>query len=456
MTPALLALQARLHAAGYTPAALRQWLGAGFPDDIGPLNHAPALERVGAAPAPVGTAIRLFFLEAEVPLAAVRRLLSPSVATSLVAHGLLRVRAGGVSARMRIDPVGDQLLLADRRFRGPDRRALRLPVGDPVYPPSSDSLILRDAVAAVMAPMPPAIAVLDLCTGSGVQALQAAGHAGRLICVDVSPRAAAVTRYNAALNGVTQIEARVGDLYAPVRGERFDLIIANPPFVTSPYDDGPAYHAGGPRGDRVLRRVLSRLGAHLQPGGRAVAISHVGLRAGESVESVARPWFRRFPGRAQVLVLETGTAVDLAAAQAMFALDRGLAAYAAEVRRWLTYLRRHRIDRVAVIVVVAEQGARRAFEVVDAAPRVLPIPLSPPLPERIATWVAGAMRHCALPDHSATPRCPGIPPRERTGRISAGSPNRQLEKPLLGYRPPSPRREGGRGVRFASRSLVMN
>ena len=387
MTPALLALRARLQAAGYAPEALRQWLGAGVPDDVGPLNHAPALERVGTAPAPVATAIRLFFLEADVPLAAARRLLSPSLYTSLVANGLLRVRAGSVSTRLRIDPVGDQLFLADRRFRGPDRRALRLPVGDPVYPPSSDSFILRDAVAALIGAMRTDLTVLDVCTGSGVQALQAAGHAARLVCVDVSPRAAAVARSNAALNGVTQIEARVGDLYAPVRGKRFDLIIANPPFVTSPYDDGPAYHAGGPRGDRVLRRVLSRLAAHLRPGGRAAAISHVGLRAGESVESVAPPWFRDFPGRALVLVLETGTAVDLAAAQAMFALDRGLAAYAAEVRHWIAYLRRHRIDRVAVIVVVAAQDERRGLEVVDAAPRVLPIPLSPPLPQRVSDWL---------------------------------------------------------------------
>ena len=388
MTAALLALRTRLGAAAYAPVALRQWLGAGVPDDVGPLNHAPALARVGAAPVPLGTAIRLFFLEADVPLTTARRLLSPSLCATLVAHGLLRGRADSVAARMRIDPVGDQLVLSDRRFRGPDRRALRLPVGDPVYPPSSDSFILRDAVVAARGSMPPDIAVLDLCTGSGVQALQAAGHAARLISVDVSRRAAAVTRCNAALNGVTQIEARVGDLYAPVRGERFDLIIANPPFVTSPYDDGPAYHAGGPRGDRVLRRVLSRLGAHLRPGGRAVAISHVGLRAGESVESVARPWFRDFPGRAQVLVLETGTAVDLAAAQAMFALDRGLAAYAAEVRHWIAYLRRHRIDRVAVIVVVAAPGDRRGIDVVDAAPRVLPIPLSPLLPQRITDWLA--------------------------------------------------------------------
>jgi carbamoyltransferase len=264
-------------------------------------------------------------------------------------------------------------------------RALHLPGGDPVYPPSSDSLILRDAVSLPQRPR-----ILDLCSGSGIQGLQQAHLATDIVAVDISPRAAAVARLNAALNGVSHFDARVGSLYAPVRGARFDVILANPPFVTSPYRKGPAYHAGGPTGDAVLRRIIAGWTPHLREGGRAFAISHVGLRTGVDVSAVAAEWFRGFLGRALVLVLETGSAVDLAAAQSLFALEQGLRTYAAEVRRWVSYLRRHRITSIAAVVIAAERGTTASLEVVDAAPRVLPIPLGPAPDQRIRTWFGDA------------------------------------------------------------------
>ena len=376
-----LQLSAKLRVAGYTPETLQRCLGIAMPDDIGLLNHAPALERLGRDNSAAATMMRLFFLEVAEPQARVARVFGRRGCAGLVALGVLRRQGRTLQARMRIDAVGGQYVVADRRFHAADRAALRLPKGDAVYPPSSDSLMLRDAVIA-----PDARHVLDLCTGSGIQALQLAGAVERLVAVDINPRAAAVARFNARLNGVENLDVRVGDLYAPVRGERFDVIIANPPFVTSPYANAPSYHSGGPRGDRVLRRIIAGLPGHLGDGGRAFAITHLAVRPGEDVRSVAGEWFRDFPGRALVLVVETGTPVDLAAAQALFALDRGLKAYAAEVRRWVEYLHRHRIERVSALLIVAERGDRRAVDVVDAQPRVLPLPLAPQPVERIKSW----------------------------------------------------------------------
>jgi len=311
----------------------------------------------------------------------VTEVLSRRGCADLIAMGALRRRGAAVHAGVRIDPVGDQYYVADRRFSCVDRTALRLPKGDAVYPPSSDSLMLRDAVSA-----PAARQVLDLCTGSGIQALQVARAADRVVAVDVNARAAAVAAFNARLNAVENIEVRLGDLYAPVRGEQFDLVIANPPFVASPYANAPSYHSGGPRGDRVLRRIIAALATHLREGGRAFAITHLAVRGGDDVQSVASMWFRDFPGRALLLVVETGTPVDLAAAQALFALERGLKAYAAEVRRWVQYLRRQRIEQVSALLIAAERGERRGVEVVDAQPRVLPIPLTPAPADRIKSW----------------------------------------------------------------------
>jgi len=74
--------------------------------------------------------------------------------------------------------------------------------------------------------------VLDMGTGSGVCAVFAANHARRVVAVDINPAAVRCARINALLNNLDhKIEVRHGDLFAPVAGERFDLILFNPPFL---------------------------------------------------------------------------------------------------------------------------------------------------------------------------------------------------------------------------------
>ena len=79
--------------------------------------------------------------------------------------------------------------------------------------------------------IPAGAAVLDLGTGSGVSAIFAARLAGRVVATDINPAAVRCARINALLNGVEdRVEVREGDLFAPVAGERFDVIIFNPPY----------------------------------------------------------------------------------------------------------------------------------------------------------------------------------------------------------------------------------
>jgi len=380
-------LRAVLSDGGYGADALRKLLGIQNLDDIGLLNHAAAAARIRDDRSAAAVLIRLLFLEEVEPLVNVRRAIGARGFETLRAAGWVRTRGGGgesrVAARLRVDPVGERFLLSDLRFRGIDRGAAGWPAGDEVYPPSSDSLLLAQVARA-----PARARVLDLCTGSGVQALHQSTDAVAVVAVDINPRAVAAASYNAAFNGAETIDVRRGDLYAPVRGQDFDLIVANPPFVTSPYERAPSFHSGGPTGDRVLRRVIRGWRDHLAKDGCAFAVSHVGIRRGTPIEEVAGGWFRTFPGRALVVVCETGGAVDLAAAQALFALRDGLKAYRREVDRWHAYLRGHRIDEVSLVLIVACNGGRRGVEVVDARPRVLPLPLTPGPAERIEKWLA--------------------------------------------------------------------
>ena len=78
----------------------------------------------------------------------------------------------------------------------------------------------------------PEVEVLDMGTGSGVCALFAARHARRVIAMDINAAAVRCAQINALMNQLhTRLEVRHGDLFAAVAGERFDLVLFNPPFV---------------------------------------------------------------------------------------------------------------------------------------------------------------------------------------------------------------------------------
>jgi release factor glutamine methyltransferase len=118
--------------------------------------------------------------------------------------------------------------------------------------------------------------VLELFTGSGAIAVAAAREGAReVVVVDVSRRALASAWINARRNGARLRVCR-GDLFAPVAGERFDLITANPPYVPAPPDIEPrrgdrAWNAGGD-GRAVVDRLIERLPHHLKPGGCALIV----------------------------------------------------------------------------------------------------------------------------------------------------------------------------------------
>jgi len=113
-------------------------------------------------------------------------------------------------------------------------------------------------------------AVLDMGTGSGVCALAAARRARRVVAVDVSPAAVRCARLNALLNGLDdRVDVREGDLFAPLDGERFDLVLFNPPFlIGAPKDHRDAAW----RSEDAARRFAAGLGEHLKPHGAALVL----------------------------------------------------------------------------------------------------------------------------------------------------------------------------------------
>jgi release factor glutamine methyltransferase len=112
--------------------------------------------------------------------------------------------------------------------------------------------------------------VLVMGTGSGVCAVFAAKYARRVVAVDINAAAVRCAGINALLNHLEhKIDVRHGDLFAPVQGERFDLVLFNPPFVqAAPADDRDRAW----RSKDVAERFASGLGAHLKLGGSALVL----------------------------------------------------------------------------------------------------------------------------------------------------------------------------------------
>lgn len=128
----------------------------------------------------------------------------------------------------------------------------------------------------------PVPSVLDLGTGCGIQAMHVSRWAGRVVATDISERALEFARLNAALNGIANIEFRLGSLFEPVAGERFDRIVSNPPFVITPRATGVPeyeYRDGGMIGDALVEAVVAGARDHLVDGGIAQLLGNWEYRA---------------------------------------------------------------------------------------------------------------------------------------------------------------------------------
>jgi ribosomal protein L3 glutamine methyltransferase len=122
-------------------------------------------------------------------------------------------------------------------------------------------------------------AVLDLCTGSGCLAILAAGllPAAAIDAADLSTEALEVARINLEQHGLSnRINLIQGDLFKPLKGRRYDLILSNPPYVAAAemaafppeHAQEPAIaHAGGKDGLDIVRRILAEAPLHLDDAG---------------------------------------------------------------------------------------------------------------------------------------------------------------------------------------------
>lgn len=290
--------------------------------------------RLAAQPGPLTDVVGLLAMGWEVPADRVVAALGRPAFQALLESGAVVEDASVARASLRLVPSGDVWIASDAAFEASEH-------ADPLYVTGINnpaallaSLTVRRKVATA----------LDLGTGNGIQAILCAADAERVVATDINPRALAYGRFNAALNGVDNIEFREGSLFEPVEGERFDLVVCNPPYVISPASDY-VYRDSGREPAAFCREIVGQLPGHLTAGGYGAVLVSWPMKTDQNWAEVLDGWLA--PGADSWLIRLTAGDPLTQAARWNLDLEFDIDAYAAEVDRWAAYYRDHEIEQIA-------------------------------------------------------------------------------------------------------------
>jgi SAM-dependent methyltransferase len=335
-------LKSVLESHGFLGGAVREALGA----EIGPAHlraDLPLYLRRLAAPKPLHALVKLFSLRQWLDGREAEAAVAPVSIDSLVAAGLLERGPRGIRARVGLSVHRDLVLAHD----APDPE-------QPVLEP--DHVLGTNAPAVTLDCLTvrrPSRATLDLGVGGGVQSLLSARHSERVVAVDKNPRALAFARFNARFNGVAGVDFREGDLFAPVAGERFDIVVSNPPYVISP-ESRYVFQDGGRPGDSLSEEVVRRAPAHLEEGGFATILVNWALREGEEGQAPPRRWVE---GNGCDAWLLRGDIQDGLTYAAVWNRGRGPGEYGPAIDRWVEYYRESGIASIGMGAVILRRRA---------------------------------------------------------------------------------------------------
>lgn len=361
-------LRADLSAAEFTTGVVRSTLGQSADDArlrgvLSPARHVLAQ----ADTHPVAGLIRLFLLGDALSAAELTEALPRLGVGGSLELGLIAARGAAYAATLSLNPIeiagsGDVganehwwILsdLDDHLRGGPAAPHHVMGVGG-----ATRSLLAQASLDRV--PAGEQYSALDLGTGCGIVALHLA-RAGyeRVVATDISERALTLARANAQLNSCADlIDFRQGDMFSPVAGEDFDLILSNPPFVITPRTHGSVpryeYRDAGRNGDELIMQVVHEGPAHLRDGGTLLCLANWEAPWGENGLARVRGWIEhaaRSAGTLHAWVIERDRIDPIRYAET-WARDggahSGTAAFDAFVTAWVQDFAARRVSSIGL------------------------------------------------------------------------------------------------------------
>jgi hypothetical protein len=307
----------------------------------------PLLRRTNRG-TPLDTLIRLFLIGVPTDLDATRHALGPTTLEPWVEAGLLECQHEQVVALIKLLPYKG-LILAFDAPRGLEAGAR----SDFVMGIGSSTLTLANLALRRRCHL-----TLDLGTGCGIQAFLAAAHSDLVYAVDRNRRACNFATFNAQLNGFTNIECFTGDLFEPVRGHQFDLVLANPPYVISPASRY-LYRDSGMHGDQFCQKIVREVPPVLHQGGYCQILCNWAHYAGQDWQERLAGWFEGTGCDAWVMRSETRDASTYATVWIRGTEEDNPARFAKLYEEWMAYYEGEGIEAMSAGLITMRRTSER-------------------------------------------------------------------------------------------------
>jgi hypothetical protein len=335
-----------LRESGYTIQALKTRFGQSEIPHVDLLS----LYRAGItlAPGRLNTLLRWFWIGSAVEAAAAREFIPEPILQLFLDSGMLAAEDGRIAPPFRISPFNQLLILSDHAFLG-DGALHR----DAVLWPNQTTRLCYN-----LAMRTPVSRTLDLGTGNGVLALAAASFSTTVVATDLNPRARLFCEFNAALNGITNVEFREGSVFEPVEGERFDLILANPPFFVTP-TVRRVFSDNSMELDGFCRMLVRQAPQYLTENGCCQMLAEWVQMKGQSWRSRVTEWVTGIGCDAWVTAGSMKPSVDYAMMRALDDRERmPVAAQLAEIQSWEKYFEERQVQAICggTIVLRRREG----------------------------------------------------------------------------------------------------
>jgi len=309
-------------------------------------SEVPRAALTGRLPpdSPVATLVRLFTLGEAVDGTLALRALGEA-GHGLMELGFFETGDGRLRSRYQLCPTADGWYACDFR-------SLRHPAGpDHVMGVGPSSILL-----ASLTPLAAKGRALEVACGIG----WLSGHLARagmsVVATDLNARALDLGEFTARLSGTAGIDFRHGDGFAGVAGERFDLIVSNPPYVQSP--GGPMIYREAPAGDPVCARFLRAVADHLTDGGIAVILLNWSHASDDDWRDGPLSWAPAAGTRRWLFQTDCSSPADYAwkwiSVEPAFSEED---AAVAEMERWLAHYRATGVERISGGFMVIEKCA---------------------------------------------------------------------------------------------------